>query len=143
MNWEGVNIRLLPFKPKPMFYDMRKQKIEVPPRDERIEQIGDPKAPRMGSITPTSVELPEVDDLLKKMERIGPKTRKELLSIPMPAGVDFGELWTKEDLNFKFFISDFVQREYSVNGSDCTINCPCGPCRSGNCFGCTINYQIP
>jgi len=39
----------------------------VPPREERMEKIGDPKPPKMGSVTPKAVKVPEVDDLLKQM----------------------------------------------------------------------------
>src|SRR5271167_3610400 len=78
MDWgklKGAKVRLLPYTAKPIFLDiddMRKQtpKIVVPPRDERLEQMGDPKPPKMGGITPTKVELPEVDDLLEKLKKV-------------------------------------------------------------------------
>jgi hypothetical protein len=41
----------------------------MPSRDERTEQMGKPKLPKMGGITPATVELPDVDDLLKKLKR--------------------------------------------------------------------------
>src|SRR5258708_1369036 len=84
--------------------DMAKriEKTVVPSREERLEQMGDPKPPKMGGITPTTVEVPEVDDLLEKMGKIGPKNRKEFLGVPAPGAVDFRELWTKQDLGFKF-----------------------------------------
>jgi len=66
------------------------------------------------------IELPEVDDLLEKLNKVAPKTRKELLSILAPGAVDFRELWTKEDLGFKFFSAgDMEQREYG----HCHVGC--------------------
>jgi hypothetical protein len=52
---------------------MKKEKVEkiiVPPRVERYEEMGDPKPPKMGKITPTKIEIPEVDDLLDKLKKV-------------------------------------------------------------------------
>jgi hypothetical protein len=52
---------------------MKKEKVEkiiVPPRAERYEEMGDPKPPKMGKISPTKIEIPEVDDLLEKMKKL-------------------------------------------------------------------------
>jgi hypothetical protein len=52
-------------------YDMQKRikKTVVPSRDERLAEIGGPKTPRMGSITPKTVEVPPVGDLLDQMRK--------------------------------------------------------------------------
>jgi hypothetical protein len=44
-------------------------KIVVPPRVERYEDMGDPKPPKMGKITPTTIEIPVVDDLLEELKK--------------------------------------------------------------------------
>jgi len=48
----------------------RLPKIIVPSREERFEDLGDPKPPKMGSITPQTVDLPHVDDLLEKLKKV-------------------------------------------------------------------------
>ena len=131
MDWDslkGAKIKLLPYKAKTVFYEMAKQdpKIEVPPRDERLEQMGEPKPPKMGGITPTSIDLPEVDDLLKAMNKVFPKTRKELLRVPMSGAVDYAALWKKED----------------EQSNDCPVRCRCAPCRRGDCGRCTADPQV-
>jgi hypothetical protein len=81
----SVRLRVIPLPYKPtVFYtkildgdgtdkkNMPKQtpKIIVPPRAERYEEMGDPKPPKMGKLTPTKIEIPEVDDLLEKMKKV-------------------------------------------------------------------------
>jgi len=59
-----------------MFYRLGKiEKEIVPSREERMENIGEPKPPKMGSISPTSIQLPEVDDLLAQLHH-APKPKK-------------------------------------------------------------------
>jgi hypothetical protein len=56
-----------------MHHFVKKDKVEkiiVPPRAERYEEMGDPKAPKMGKITPTEIEIPEVDDLLEQLKKV-------------------------------------------------------------------------
>ena len=93
----------------------------VPSREERLEQIGDPKTPKMGGITPTKLELPEVDDLLDKMKK---ETRK--------FNPEIRESFFQRDL-----WNDYQQQEYSSkNTAPCMINCSCEPCRRGACSSC-------
>ena len=69
---KDAKFSVLPYESKPMMF-MKKQKVEkiiVPPRDERYEEMGDPKPPKMGKLTPTKIEIPDVDDLLEKMKKI-------------------------------------------------------------------------
>lgn len=51
------------------------KKEAVRSREERMESLGDPKAPRMGGLAPKTVDLPEVDGLLEEMERSARKRR--------------------------------------------------------------------
>lgn len=63
---------MLPRTSESMMF-MKKEKVEkiiVPPRAERYEEMGDPKPPKMGKITPTKIEIPEVDDLLEKLKKV-------------------------------------------------------------------------
>jgi len=46
------------------------KKVVVPPREERLEKIGDPKPPKMGKLAPRKVEVPKVEDLLDKLKRV-------------------------------------------------------------------------
>ena len=77
LKWEDIpkdqrKIRMLPRESEPMMF-MKKEKVEkiiVPPRDERYEEMGDPKPPKMGKLTPTKIEIPEVDDLLEKLKKV-------------------------------------------------------------------------
>lgn len=98
-------------------YGMGKQikKIEVPSRDERLDQMGDPKPPKLGGISPTTVEVPDVDDLLEKMNKVVPKKRKPRLSDTFKAE----------------FIGNFMDLNQEYN--PCTIGCPCEHCRRGEC----------
>jgi len=89
------------------------QKKVVPSREERLEQIGDPKAPKMGGITPTKVELPEVDDLLDKMKKAAPQ------NLIGPDLINFRNL----------FIGDSEQPY-----QPCSIGCQCLPCLRGDCY---------
>jgi hypothetical protein len=114
-----VSLRTDP-RPKVHMVKRRDEKIVVPSREERLEIIGGPKPPKMGGVTPKTVDLPEVDDLLEKMKQVTPKTKKDLLSVPLPGTIDFGELWTKED------------------HSHCHVNCKCPPCLGGFCSRCTV-----
>ena len=126
MDWEklkGAKIRLLPFKAKPIFYEMRKQtpKIEVPPREERLDQMGDPKPPKMGGITPTKVELPEVDDLLEKLKKV---TAPLLVPMLTP--------------DWKFIGFDVAHEK---DHSHCHVNCKCPPCLAGYCSRCDVEAR--
>jgi hypothetical protein len=70
---DAQKIRFLPTTHDSVTMFMKKEKVEkiiVPPRAERYEEMGDPKAPKMGKLTPTKIEIPEVDDLLEKMKKV-------------------------------------------------------------------------
>jgi hypothetical protein len=95
----------------------KRVKKTVPPREERLAAIGDPKTPRMGGITPKSVEVPEVDDLLSKMKKA-----------TAPREV------------YKFVGFDLGGEDRSVSGR-CNHGCSCGPCRRGDCGRCTVDAQ--
>jgi hypothetical protein len=97
----------------------RIKKTMVPPREERITAIGDPKTPKMGSITPTKVHVPEVGDLLDKIEKaVAPR---EVFMPPYR--------FTSFDLG--------TEVEYNR----CTANCNCPPCRRGACAACLVDAQ--
>jgi hypothetical protein len=40
----------------------------VPPRIERLQEMGNPKAPKIGGISPKTVQVPPVEDLIMKMQ---------------------------------------------------------------------------
>jgi hypothetical protein len=107
------------------------EKKVVPPREERREQMGDSKPPKMGGVTPQTVEVPEVDDLLEKLKKIGvgPQTRKELLRVPSPGAVDFNGLRRMVDGDWDTIFTE---------GGHCHVNCKCPPCQSGYCSRCTV-----
>jgi hypothetical protein len=88
------------------------EKKIVPPREERLERIGDPKAPKMGGVTPKKVELPEVDDLLDKLKKV---------TAPFSAG---------------FITFDLCAETF--DHSHCHVNCKCPPCLAGFCSLCTV-----
>jgi hypothetical protein len=92
----------------------RIEKIKVPSRKERLEQIGDPKPPNMGEISPTTVDIPEVDDILEKMNKVVPKKKLRL----------------SETFKAEFMSFDLDQHDDDVR---CPIGCPCDPCRNGQC----------
>ena len=130
IDWKKVRIVPLPYRNPSHFIpiqemppawggynpyeDMGKQiqKTEVPPRDERLEQMGDPKPPKMGGITPTSIDLPDVDDLLEKMNKVVPKKKLRLSDT---------------------FKAEFISFDLETEFSRCSIGCPCDPCRRGEC----------
>ena len=75
LKWEDVpkdqrKIRMLPHDPWTFMPKKSVEKIIVPPREERYEEMGDPKPPKMGKLTPTKIEIPEVDDLLEKLKKV-------------------------------------------------------------------------
>jgi hypothetical protein len=94
----------------------RIKKTVVPPREERMEKIGDPKTPKMGGITPKSIEVPEVDDLLKKMNRATAHVSRQIFLPP-----------------YRFVSFDLVTE--AAYGR-CRVGCDCEPCRSGACGSC-------
>lgn len=51
-------------------YEMAQKKKTVPPRDERLEKMGDPKPPKMGKVAPTKIDVPPVDDLLEQLKKV-------------------------------------------------------------------------
>ena len=70
---DARKIRILPTTHDSVTMLMKKEKVEriiVPPRAERYEEMGDPKPPKMGKLTPTKIEIPEVDDLLEKLKKV-------------------------------------------------------------------------
>lgn len=58
----------------------KKPKIIVPPREERLEALGDPKSPKMGGISPKAVALPEADELVEAMRKATAKKRGKIAS---------------------------------------------------------------
>jgi hypothetical protein len=46
------------------------KKIAVPPRAERIQEMGKPKSPRMGAIAPKTIAVPEVGKLVDQMAKV-------------------------------------------------------------------------
>jgi hypothetical protein len=87
------------------------EKIIVPPRAERYEEMGDPKPPKMGKITPIKIEIPDVDDLLEKMKKV-----------------------TAPDLRTIGFTIEEVYTEFGK----CHVGCRCLPCLQGACGGCHV-----
>ena len=106
-------------------------KTRVPPREERLEQIGDPKTPKMGGITPTKLELPEVDDLLDKMKK---ETQKINSDAVLEAANQIRESYFQRE---SFFQRDlWNDSSSSPKAVPCMINCSCEPCRRGACSSC-------
>jgi len=102
------------------------KKTVVPPREERIAEIGDPKTPKMGGITPTTVELPNVEELLGEITKIAAdQACREIWSFGSP---------------FEFVSFDLGSEDRSVVDR-CNHGCSCSPCRHGNCAACTVDAQ--
>jgi hypothetical protein len=106
----------------------RIKKTVVPPREERLDNIGDPKTPKMGGITPKNIELPKVDDLLRKMEAVSPAFER---------GVR--ELFVTSLANYKFVSFDMGTE--AEHGGLCKYGCGCPPCRRGDCGRCTVDAE--
>lgn len=101
------------------------KKTVVPPREERLENIGKPKTPKIGGITPEKVDLPDVDDLLDKMKKA---------TAPLEYSV-----WSFKVKGFDYTIGvDWGTEEVAVNPT-CNINCKCPPCQSGQCHSCSVD----
>lgn len=151
MDWKDIDpearVVLLPHETRPFWFvdyasieervmGKRIEKKIVPPRDERMEDLGKPKTPKMGGITPKKVELPEVDGLLDKMKQALP----EMFEPPM-----WARFYTTDDYERDFrsrYLSDF-EREFMIDPSEpklshCHINCQCLPCQQGRCSGCHV-----
>jgi hypothetical protein len=106
---------------------MRKRIKVIPPRDERMEKIGDPKTPKMGKITPKSIELPPVDGLLDKMRKATAPVRIKFL--PPENG-------------YPPMLFDLGSKDRDAHhGGGCSIKCRCLPCLDGNCDSCYVDAQ--
>lgn len=92
---------------------MREKKI-VPLRKKRMEEMGDPKTPKMGSVTPKTVQAPVVGDLIEEMRQA---TLSDLLTI------------------------DYAAIEEMLMGGRCKSNCHCPPCERGDCDRCYVDAQ--
>lgn len=107
------------------------KKTVVPPREERLEKIGDPKTPKMGGLTPKKIEVPEVGDLLDKMREAAPAPRSRLVRRDL---TNFKSL-----LNFEYVSFDLETEPREHN--DCSVGCGCPPCRRGDCMRCLVEAQ--
>jgi hypothetical protein len=106
----------------------RKEKTVVPPREKRLAEIGDAKAPKMGGITPKTVCVPEVDDILGEMKQFSAdQACREIWSFGSP---------------FEFVSFDLASAEGDRSVVDrCNHGCSCDPCRHGNCGACLVDAQ--
>lgn len=117
----------------------RIEKTVVPNREERLAKIGEPKTPKMGGITPKNIEVPEVDDLLKKLKKV--VSVRGGVNLRVPCDVVIKNLWDNVELPFQYVDqsrSRAVEQEY---GGWCNVGCKCPPCLRGACVGCLVDAE--
>jgi hypothetical protein len=97
-------------------------------REERFDGIVGLKMPKMGSITPKNIEVPEIGDLLGKIRAA--VLAPSLTSLDL---TDFKNSW-----NYR---TSFDFETKPEQGGRCRYGCGCLPCRCGDCGNCTVDAQ--